>query len=151
MTNSTKQAFARAMSFVRLLRLQSGEMPLQQVDVLLSIASKPGISMTEMATAAGLAQSSVSRNVAALSNYHRAGTPGLGFVEAVIDPKEPRRRLLFLTPHGKVFVTRLLRYVDPEFSMGDDTDARASVLEPARRDVDINTRTKPAKVKLPGG
>jgi DNA-binding MarR family transcriptional regulator len=133
---------------VRTFRLQSGEMPMQQVDVLLSIAAKPGIPMAELADATGLAQSSISRNVAALSNYHRSGVPGLGFVEAVIDPREPRRRLLFLTPQGKVFVRRVLRYLEEGFSFDTDTDARAALMEP-RSDPKVRSRIRGAKVKVP--
>ena len=48
-------------------------------------------------------------------------------MEAVIDPREPRRRLIFLTTHGKAFITKLLRNVDAEYSVDKETDARLEI------------------------
>lgn len=112
---------------VRLFREQQNEMPMQQADVLLTIARRPGLTMAELSEETNLAQSSCSRNVAALSDYHRLGSPGLGLVEAVIDPRNPRRRMMFLTAKGKVFVTHLMRVLDPTFSFDRATDAKVEV------------------------
>lgn len=127
MTKTSSEAYNSARKFIQLLRQQNAEMPMQQADVLLAIARKPGLTMAELAEECDMAQSSCSRNVAALSEYHRLGKPGLGLVEAVIDPREPRRRAIFLTQKGKVFVTELMRTIDPSFSFDRDTDARVEV------------------------
>ena len=102
-------------------------MPMQQADVLLAIAAKPGLTMNELSKLTGLSQSSISRNVSAMSKYHRLGKEGLNLVEAVTDPRETRRRLVYLTPHGKMFITKLLRTLDANYSMDKDTDARLDV------------------------
>jgi len=127
MSKTSNEAYASAQRFIRLLRDQQSEMPMQQADVLLAIARRPGLTMAELAEEVDLAQSSCSRNVAALSKYHRLGKPGLGLVEAVIDPREPRRRAIFLTQKGKVFVTQLMRVFNPDFSFDRDTDARVEI------------------------
>lgn len=127
MTNTPNETYNSAQQFIRLLRNQQNEMPMQQADVLLTIARRPGLTMAELAEEVDLAQSSCSRNVAALSDYHRLGKPGLGLVEAVIDPRNPRRRLMYLTQKGKVFVTHLMRTLDPSFSFDRDTDARVEI------------------------
>lgn len=112
---------------IRMLRTLSPDMPMQQADVLLTVATRPGLTMNDIAVATGLSQSSISRNVAAMSKFHRLGKPGLNLVEAVIDPREPRRRLVFLTSQGKIFVTKLLRQVNEGYSIDKDTDARVEV------------------------
>ncbi|TWG60756.1 helix-turn-helix domain-containing protein [Aminobacter sp. J44] len=127
MTKTGSETYNRASKFIQLLRKHQTDMPMQMADVLLAIARRPGLTMAELAEEVDLAQSSCSRNVAALSEYHRLGKPGLGLVEAVIDPREPRRRAIFLTQKGKVFVTQLMRAIDPDFSFDRDTDARVEV------------------------
>jgi DNA-binding MarR family transcriptional regulator len=96
---------------IRLLRKLSPDMPIQQADILLT----------------GLSQSSISRNVKAMSKYHRLGKPGLNLMEAVIDPREPRRRLVFLTAEGKAFITKLMRTINPDYSIDKETDARLEI------------------------
>lgn len=155
MTKSTIEAYQRARKFIQLLRKQQSEMPMQQADVLLAIARRPGLTMAELAEEVDLAQSSCSRNVAALSDYHRLGKPGLGLVEAVIDPREPRRRAIFLTQKGKVFVTELMRVIDPSFSFDRDTDARVEVERmhreaAAKAQADkAEAQKKPRRARLP--
>lgn len=57
--------------------------------------------MKDLQSRVGLAKSSVSRNVAALSHQHRLGKPGHGLVEAYEDPEDRRNKLVRLTPKGK--------------------------------------------------
>lgn len=115
--------------FVRVLRTISPDMPMQQAEVLIAIANKPGLTMTGLATLTGLSQSSISRNIAAMSKFHRLGKPGLDLVEAVTDPRETRRRLVYLTAKGKMYVTQLFRVFDANYSIDKDTDARLEVIE----------------------
>lgn len=112
---------------VNTLRTLSPDMPMQQADILLQIALRPGVTMAEIQKRTGLSQSSVSRNVQALSKFHRLDKPGLDLVEVTIDPRETRRRLIFLTPKGKSFITLLLRNVDEDYSIDRETDARLAI------------------------
>lgn len=88
--------------------------PIQQIEILLWVAQKPGVSVAELVKLTGQAQSSVSRNVAALGLVHRKGEPGHDFVDAQKDPDNPRRLILFLTFKGRHFMTVLLKRIDPE-------------------------------------
>jgi DNA-binding MarR family transcriptional regulator len=114
-------------SVIKLFRALSGDMQMQQADVLLQVVLRPGLTMNDLSKATGLSQSAVSRNVLALSKYYKLGQPGMNLVEAVVDPREPRRRVVFLTTEGKTFVTKLLRNIDPSFSIDKDTDARVEI------------------------
>lgn len=122
-----------AAAFVGAFRSLYSEMPMQQAHLLLLVATKPGITMAELSEELDMAQSSTSRNVAALSKFHRLGQPGLNMVEAASDPRDPRRRIIFLTNEGKAFVTQLLRTLNPDFSLGKDTDARVAIEEMHKR------------------
>ncbi|MCQ1855431.1 MarR family winged helix-turn-helix transcriptional regulator [Neorhizobium galegae] len=142
---STRDAAFTVSRVVHMLRTLSPDMPMQQADVLLHIALHPGITMAEITKRTGLSQSSVSRNVSAMSKFHRLGKPGLDLVEAAIDPREPRRRLVFLTQNGKLFITKLLRMVDENFSIDRETDARVEIErmhEEARAKEEENTSTR---------
>lgn len=141
-------AFAKMVSMLRLFRLQSNEMPMQQADILITIASRPGISMGELADEVGLAQSSVSRNVAGLAAYAKPGMPGLALVEALPDPQDSRRRRLFLTAKGKAFVQQLMGYLDPDFNLGEDTATRLRYAAPTGGD-SPSPRKAPGKVVVP--
>lgn len=127
-TETTKRDAAATVSrVINMLRQLSPDMPMQQADVLLQIAMHPGLTMADISKRTGLSQSSVSRNVSAMSKYHRLGKPGLDLVEAAIDPREPRRRLVFLTVNGKAFITKLFRSLDVDFSIDKETDARLEI------------------------
>ena len=151
MSKTLNEAYSNAQRFIRLLREQQSDMPMQMTDVLLVIARRPGLTMAELSEEVDLAQSSCSRNVATLSEYHRLGKPGLGLVEAIIDPREPRRRAIFLTQKGKVFVTQLMRVLDPDFSFDRDTDARVEVermhREAAKALVEAERQAKSGEVR----
>ena len=58
-------------------------MPLHQALVLFIVATanEDGIEMRDIARQSGLSTSSVSRNIAALGEWHRLQRPGLGLVE----------------------------------------------------------------------
>lgn len=104
------------MKFFDTLRAWDEYMPFQQVQILLTVALFPGITMSDLADRLNIAQSSASRNVAALGKVHRLKKEGLDFVEAIEDPIERRRKLCFLTPKGKRELTALMRIIWDEFS-----------------------------------
>jgi DNA-binding MarR family transcriptional regulator len=88
-------------------------MPLQAFEILMLIGLFPGITMNDLSERTGLAQSSVSRNVAMLSEYHRLGKPGFNLVETHEDPYERRRKVLFLNDKGRRALTRMASTLYP--------------------------------------
>lgn len=77
------------------------EMSVRMASVFVRVAENPGITMKELAEREGMSQSSCSRNIAALSKWHRLNKPGLDLVYASEDPVERRRKVAYLTPKGK--------------------------------------------------
>ena len=80
-----------------------GAMPLHQAVVLAAVAAanKDGIEMREIASQAGISTSSVSRNIAALGDWHRMQKPGLGLVETRMDYQDRRRKPVHLSSKGE--------------------------------------------------
>ncbi len=148
-----KRGIAKANTFLRMFRTLAADMPMQQAEVLLQVASYPkGAPMSDLEKRIGISQASVSRNVAALSKFHRLGKPGLNLVEAVIDPREPRKRLVFLTQEGKVFITKLIRTIEADFSIDMTTDAQVEIdraFEEAQRKAADEGKTRGKIGKLP--
>lgn len=102
-----KSLIFRLWRAVELVRQAQEEMPAQRISILLLIAQREGITYNELMDQTGLAHSTISRNIAALSAIDRHGNPGLDFVAAVPDLREPRRKSLVLTPKGKRFCRSL--------------------------------------------
>jgi len=123
-TNMPTQADYRrvvnvSLSAVKAFREQGEYITIQQMEVLYEIALKPAITMQELMHNTGLALSSISRNISALSDWQSVGKPGLGFVETIEDPEERRRKICFLTVKGRGFVNRILGIVYNEFDASD--------------------------------
>jgi DNA-binding MarR family transcriptional regulator len=102
-----------------------GTVPLQLFSTLILVAQKPGITMAEIAARLGIAQSTVSRNIAALGPLHRLKKEGLGFVDAVEQPLDRRQKVCYLTPKGRSEVNVLVQYIDPEFRLEAPTAKEA--------------------------
>lgn len=87
------------------------EMPIQQLRVYVEVALRDPepTPMSELSVAIGIAQSSASRNVAALSNWNRHRSKGHDLLRAYEDPFNRRRKLVELTPKGKALKARLER------------------------------------------
>lgn len=83
--------------------------PAQTIQCFLLIASAQGqdIHMRDLQDQMGMVSSSVSRNVAALSQHHRLGKPGLDLVEAYEDPADRRYKRVRLKPKGRQLKARL--------------------------------------------
>ena len=75
------------------------EFPLQYAICLCEIATQPGISLTNLADKTGLALSTVSRIVGALSDYRPNGAP-YGLIRMDVAKEERRRRELRVTDAG---------------------------------------------------
>lgn len=93
---------------LRVLANLDTEMQIQLVAMLVIVAQRPGVYQRDMDALVGVSQSSVSRNVHALSRYRRDGSPGFGLVEQRADPRDVRSQRLFLTVAGVAFVTQLI-------------------------------------------
>jgi DNA-binding MarR family transcriptional regulator len=83
------------------------EIPIQQICVLLHIAANPSCTIGEIADEVGMAQSSASRAVSALSSWSWTKKGGRGLVEKTEDLYESRRKLVQLTPEGRALIKRL--------------------------------------------
>lgn len=96
---------------IQLFRELDEVMPAQTMQVFLTVAAEPDVTMARVAELCGISQSSVSRNVSALGKFHRKGRPGLDLVYAYEDPMERRRKLVRLTTRGEQLM-RALRDVN---------------------------------------
>jgi DNA-binding MarR family transcriptional regulator len=101
----------RLMQAIDVLRTNSDDMPIQQLQTILAIALRPGMTMEELGREVGMSQSSCSRNVAALSKWHRLRKPGADMIEAIEDPRERRRKIIYLTTRGRTAVKRSLEHL----------------------------------------
>jgi len=98
----------RLMKTIDAIRGDESDMPTQQVQAFLAVALRPGLTMQDMSEMVGMSQASCSRNVSALSKWHRLDKPGLDYIEAVEDPRERRRKIMYLTPKGRTRMTKAL-------------------------------------------
>lgn len=95
------------------------DMPIQYALSFLTIAQHEGLSMGDLAQRLAIAQSSASRNIAALSRWHSFGKAGHDLVEAQEDPRERRRKIVSLTPRGHRLVADLKALVAGEIAVSD--------------------------------
>lgn len=94
--------FQRALLVVR--NATGSDFPAQQLMILLDVASNPDTPIGEIGKRLDMPTSSVSRSVAALSNWSWTKKSGYGLVEKTEDIYEARRKLVRLTQHGKQLV-----------------------------------------------
>ncbi len=106
------------------------DMPIQYALSFLTIAQHEGLSMGELAQRLGIAQSSASRNIAALSRWHSFGKAGHDLVEALEDPRERRRKIVSLTPRGHRLIEALRALVAGE---AVEIEPEAAAVRPAAR------------------
>jgi DNA-binding MarR family transcriptional regulator len=88
---------------LRVFRAISPQIRASQIDMLLTIALRPGISQSELACECDLTVSAVSRMVDVMSTTGRRDGKGqsLGFVAAERAANDDRTIVLRLTPKGK--------------------------------------------------
>lgn len=102
-SHSTTPAPSSTLLFLELLRrIQKvdPEFPIQYAICLAEISLDEGCSVTSLSDKTGLALSTVSRIVGALSDYRQRGE-AYGFVEVKVSPTERRRKELYLTDAGR--------------------------------------------------
>ncbi len=85
---------------LRELQKLDPEFPLQYAVCLSEIAMDEGLSLTQLSDKTGMALSTVSRIVGALSDYRQKGAP-YKLVKVTISAQERRRKELTLTPKGR--------------------------------------------------
>ncbi len=91
---------------VRELQKIDPEFPLQYAVCLAHISMNEGMSLTDLSDRTGLALSTVSRIVGAMSSGRRKGK-SYGLLRVHISQQERRRREIYLTPEGRETVTAL--------------------------------------------
>ena len=93
-------------TFLHLLReLQKidAEFPLQYAVCLAEISLEECLSLTELSTRTGMALSTVSRIIGALSKHRQKGMP-YNLIRVKISAAERRRKELYLTPRGHAII-----------------------------------------------
>jgi DNA-binding MarR family transcriptional regulator len=83
------------------LRKIDSEMPLQVAVVFCVVALAGELGMAELTNIVGIAQSSISRNVAALSKINRFHRPGHELLETREDPMSRSRKNVSLSVRGQ--------------------------------------------------
>jgi DNA-binding MarR family transcriptional regulator len=86
-------------------------LPARVMHTFVAVAAWPedeGPSMGELATHLGLNAGVVTRHVAALTETHRLGKPGLSLVEVHTDINDPRIKRVRLSQKGKTLRSQLL-------------------------------------------
>jgi DNA-binding MarR family transcriptional regulator len=95
------------------------DLPIQYALSFLTIAQNEGLSIRDLSERLGIAQSSASRNVAALSKWHSFGKEGHDLVQSEEDPRERRRKIVTLTPKGRDLARRLVALLDGDGTGGN--------------------------------
>lgn len=107
--NEPKMPLQDHLKFIQGVSKLESEMPLQQLHCLLVIAqSEEGLSLTDLAQKVGIGLATASRYVAALGKQNRHREEGLLLVEAFEDPMERRKKIIRLTPKGRIAVQKLV-------------------------------------------
>ncbi|MDY0885378.1 MarR family winged helix-turn-helix transcriptional regulator [Dongia soli] len=104
------------MSVVKLAQLRAGletvqsELSLQQLIALIAIASRPGLSVNELAEELNLPQQTASRYVSILLGRYQnvSNTVPVPLITQQINDEDPRKRALLLTEQGQQRLNRLL-------------------------------------------
>jgi len=97
-----------AIRVIEEFRKMDQEMQMQTAMIFLLIAREEGLHSRDLMQHTGLTSASVSRNVAALSKYHRKGRPGHDVIVAREDPIDRRNKQLFLTGKGRAVINSII-------------------------------------------
>ncbi len=86
------------------------EFPLQYAVCLAEISMDEGMSLTRLSEKTGMALSTISRIIGALSKHRQKGAP-YGLVKVKISTQERRRKELYLTTKGKAVISSIAEIV----------------------------------------
>lgn len=100
----------RALDTIRAL---DPDIPSQTIVTFLVAMDHEGETISEIRDRLGMSTSSASRNIAALTDWHRLRKPGLNLLVTETDPMNRRTRRVFLTVKGRQ-VSKLLRDIMKE-------------------------------------
>lgn len=103
-----RRSIRTALRVVEAFRTIDVEMPIQTAATFLIIAENEGISQQDIKDRLGMASSTASRNVAALSERHRLGKPGYNLVVQREDLEDRRRKTHHLTPQGRAVLRQVI-------------------------------------------
>ncbi len=106
------ETLQKLLTILTQFRTVDPEFPLQYAICLCEIGLSPGISLTQISEKTGLALSTISRIVGALSDYRPNGAP-YGLVRMDVAPNERRRRELRLTDAGTSLLTKACGPIAP--------------------------------------
>ncbi len=98
----------RVVRFLKRITDTKGGIQAQTALVLFYVATHNGCSVGDIADENNMSYASASRNVAALSAWHRLGKSGMGYLTAEEDPAERRRKQVTLTAKGWAAVGEML-------------------------------------------
>lgn len=85
------------------------DVPIMHLATLLAIAGNEGTTLGELCAQLGIAQSTGSRMIIALTAKQvRKGQGGFDLARTFEDPQDSRRKLIWLTPKGRTLVGKLL-------------------------------------------
>ena len=87
--------------------MEPANFPVHHVQLFCLVARAGSMSFPEIGRELGLASSSVSRSVAALSETNRHGDGGHNLLSTMRDPDEGRRFIAVLTPRGRAVARQL--------------------------------------------
>lgn len=117
------------LKFIQGVSHLESEMPLQQLHCLLVISqAEDGLSLTELAQKVGIGLATASRYVAALGKQNRHREEGLFLVEAFEDPMERRKKIIRLTPKGRLAIKKLIGDLNADISKGQVVDGQCREL-----------------------
>ena len=91
---------------LRALQSIDSEFPIQYALCLCEIAKNEGCSLTDLSEKTGLALSTISRIVGALSSFRQRGTP-YEFITMHVSETERRRKELYLTDRGRAALAQI--------------------------------------------
>lgn len=87
------------------------DFPMQYAVCLLHISRDEGLSLTDLAKTTGIPLSTASRIIGALSNHRQRGQ-AYGLVNVKVSTTERRRKMLYLTPHGKKIIHEIAEILE---------------------------------------
>tara|TARA_Y200000002_G_C22675619_1_gene661925 strand:+ start:490 stop:843 length:354 start_codon:yes stop_codon:yes gene_type:complete len=108
-TTRLRENCSKAFKFIDKFRSLNNEIQAQTIQTLLYVGMSPDrdVPMQDMGRALGLSQASVSRNVSFYSKINRHRSKGQGLLGSREDPKERRRKVVYLTNKGAMFMSDL--------------------------------------------
>lgn len=98
------KAVAQLLQVLDRVRKEAPELPTQQLHVLLAVAKYEGMSMSDIQDRCFMKNASGGRNIHALEVDTGDAREGKGWISVVINPKDKRERLLYLTDQGRAII-----------------------------------------------